>query len=184
MLKYLGSAALSCVAVAAGAQSRPTTPPPSPAPPVVFTPSPPPVVRMPQSLPPMAPTSELPRSTLDVRLSSDSGILYEGILRVGPRSEARVSMDRREAAAESCPSDRYENQSVHTNFNLSISPRVTERSSDAFAVSVSWTRAATTDGCAEGGSRTAGFQQQVELAVGEEKSLRGDGGLMLRIRRR
>jgi hypothetical protein len=158
-------------------------------PPIVRTNVAPPPVMTVHTAPPMATpilaAPDLPAPSpvlLDIRVSGEERVIWEGSLRVGP--SASYSENRSESRATPCsPYLSYE-QGLRSSLSLNLSHYGTREKPDQFSVSVSWSRPADPQGCGEPGSRSVQFQQVIELAPGTERIVRGDGGLTVRLRRR
>ncbi len=124
-----------------------------------------------------------PPAILDVRVSGESGVLWQGSLRVGmapatireERSEAEPASCRREGASFSRP--------VRTSFTLTLSSGRANDQDDLFALNVDWTRLPTADACASDGSRTVQLQTSIVIPAHGSATLHGDGGLTLEIHR-
>jgi hypothetical protein len=130
------------------------------------------------------PGTPSPAAVLDIRVSSEGGVLLEDSLRVGPQGGASVTQSRSEAAAAGCAPPLSYERSIGTNFRLNVQPTGGTAARAHYRVDVSWTRPGSGQGCTQDGSRTATLQQSVDLASGQEVTLRGDAGLTVRIRRR
>ena len=159
-----------------------------PPPPIVRTTAPPapPAPPAPALYPRPADREALRPETIELRVMSEEGLIWQGTLRVGPVG-AVISQDRREATAEQCAADvPYSGAGLHTNFSINVSRlyRVTPGGRVLYSVSVRWSRPASRDGCMALGSRTVQLEQRVELEPGREAVLRGDAGLTVTLRRR
>ena len=157
----------------------PITPTAVPAPP-----APPPIVRLSSARSSFGGASAGEISSIEVRLSAESGLLWDGVLRVGGGQAATIMESRTEAEPASCPETRLRGRGVETSLRLSLSANGRTSGIDAYNVSVHWTRPGSAAECSDSGSRSVQLQQVVDLAAGREIVLRGDGGLVLRLRRR
>jgi hypothetical protein len=186
---------IALIALQAAVQAPPPPAPPprgmvsnSP-PPIVRTNVPPPPVMTVHTAPPMATpilaAPDLPAPSpvlLDIRVSGDGGIIWEGSLRVGP--SASYSENRSESRATPCSPYLGYDPGLRSGFTLNLSHYSTREKPNQFSVGASWSRPANPQDCAEPGSRSVQFQQTVELAPGTERVVQGDGGLSVRLRRR
>jgi hypothetical protein len=154
-------------------------------PPPIITPTAPPAPPAPSQYTGLAEREAMRPETLELRVATDEGLLWQGPLRVGLNGAA-ISQERREAVAEQCIGQSGYSAGLQTNFSVSVSRLFRTGSGRAmsYSVSVRWTRPGSGDGCATLGSRTVQLEQKVELEPGRETILRGDAGLTVTIRRR
>jgi hypothetical protein len=122
---------------------------------------------------------------IEVRVSSEQGLLWQGDLRVGA-SGANVMQSRTESETAGCQASDRNNRSLrnHLHLNLDRSSSGARDGEAAYALRLSWSRPASSQGCAAGGSRTVEISQAVDLPAGGQATLRGDAGLVVTLRRR
>jgi hypothetical protein len=178
---------LLAAAFVAAAQPCLIAPPAPPAPPPVITytaPPAPPAPPSPAVYQRMAARLAQPPAILDVRVSGEGGLLWEGTLRVGA-SSAMINQSRTEAQPASCPREAMlSERSVHTTFSLNLSPSFYSEEPDLYSVSVGWTRLPDGNACARDGTRTVQLQTTIRIAEHNMATLHGDAGLIVEIRRR
>jgi hypothetical protein len=161
-----------------------TAPPAPPAPPPIIVPTAPPSPPSPAAYQRMVALLSQPPAILDVRVSGEGGLLWEGTLRVGP-SGAMINQSRTEAQPASCPHEALPpDRSVRTPFSLNLGSSLYSGEPDLFNVSVGWTRLPDGSACARDGTRTVQLQTTVRIGEHGAATLRGDAGLTVEIRRR
>jgi hypothetical protein len=120
---------------------------------------------------------------IGIRVASPEGILWQGVLRVGPNQGASYHQSLTQASPEQCPPglsyDR--SQRSHLNVNIYAQQNQTGRS---YQVDVSWARPTGGEDCAALGTRTAQVNQAVAIEIGEMAIIEGDAGLQVQLTRR
>lgn len=170
---------LSLLFQAVAPPSPPKLPPPPPI--VTAVPTPPPVF-VPTTIEQIG-TNDAP-ITLDVEVAGEGGTLWSGPLRVSRASNGSYRQERSEPPAAVCPGERYATRVRSTGLSVNLSATGYDREGgDAFNVTVRWSRVADAPCPLPAGVRTVELTQPVRLPPGGTATLRGDGGLTVRLRR-
>jgi hypothetical protein len=129
--------------------------------------------------------SNVPPVLVEVRVSSEQGLLWQGQLRVGA-SGANIVQSRTESEMAGCQTSDRHDRSLRNHFHLNLNRRygVARDGDAAYALRLSWSRPASSQGCAANGSRTVEISQSLDLPAGGQATLRGDAGLVVTLRRR
>jgi hypothetical protein len=123
-----------------------------------------------------------PPTLLEIRVSGEDGLLWQGSLRVGP--SASYAENRNESPPVPCPGRPAYDNTLRTSLSLNVSKYGRGDGPDQFTFAVSWSRPGDARNCAEAAMRSVQLQQSVTLPPGGEAVLRGDGGLAVQVRRR
>jgi len=126
-----------------------------------------------------------PPVTFDVEAKSSTEVLWAGEMRVSQRQGASVSRQQSNASASPCSAtpQRYD---AGERSSLSINLNQMRRGQDdyVFQLRVNWERPGDGAGCQRSNSRSVGISENITIEPGHEQIVRGDGGLIIRIRRR
>ena len=175
---FIAAAALAIAASQAVAPPAPPTPPP-----VVITPTAPPAPPSPSDYRRMMDRLAQPPAILDVRVSAEGGVLWQGSLRVST-APAAVREERSEAEPGSCRREGFNySRPVRTSFSLGLTSVRTTDQDDLFGFNLEWTRLPKADACASEGSRTVQLQTTVAIPAHGSATLHGDAGLTVEIHR-
>lgn len=155
--------------------------PPAPPPPVL----PPPTARAivsPQAMP-----ERFASFDVDVRAGSEQ--LWTGPMRLSNRIAARFNRTKSDAQESGCPNDvtgGVMRMGASTSLTVDLSQRYGgDRAADSFQLVLSWGRPGDNAGCpARQSSRTVSLNESFELKQGAQIVINGDGGVVVRIRRR
>ena len=118
-----------------------------------------------------------------IRVTSPDGVLYDGILRVGPNQGASYQQSSSQAAGGVCPPGTPYDRSERRQFNFNINPQAYQ-GGQIYRIDVSWGRPTPEKGCGESGTRTVQINQTVGLDAGETALINGDAGLRVELTRR
>jgi hypothetical protein len=165
-------------------QLREAPPPPVPSvrhtsPPVrtVRVPTPPPV-------PIPAPVETAERYLLDVEALGGGDLLWSGQLRVAANVSATVRRELTQASEQPCPESGYIGNTEQASLNLSFQPRPVSQGDHRLQVSARWARPGD-NSCSSGlSARVAELTDLLTLEPDVWTEIRGDAGLVLRVRRR
>jgi len=120
---------------------------------------------------------------LAVRISSPTGVLWQGNLRVAQNQGASYSQNFSQASPTLCPPnspyDRSERSSI--NFNVYVQ---NNGSGSVYRVDASWQRPSEETNCGERGTRTVQVNKALVLNPGESGVVEGDAGLRVEVTRR
>lgn len=121
-----------------------------------------------------------PRVRVGVTVRSPAGILWDGSLWVSGRGQSSWRQSVQEPQAEDCPRTRpYD--SMQNEISVTLSPTGEAGLAPLVNVSVRWARPAE---AACGGARIVELRETVSLEDGKPAVIRGDGGLVVELRRR
>ena len=160
--------------------------PPPPAPPVRHTPPPIQAVRVPVPPPVPVPTpAEIPeRYMLDVEVRGGGDMLWSGQVRVAANVSATVRRELTQASEQPCPESGYLGNTEQTSLNLSFQPRPISQGDHRLQVNARWARPGDNN-CSSGlSARVAELTDLLTLETNVWTEIRGDAGLVLRVRRR
>jgi hypothetical protein len=121
--------------------------------------------------------------TLQVRISSPEGLLWQGPVRVSRNQGASYQQNLSQAFADSCPPDSGYDRSERRHINFSIYSQQSQQGVQ-YRVDVSWARPIIDSSCGETGTRTVQINQTMFLNPGETQAMSGDAGLKVEISRR
>jgi len=106
--------------------------------------------------------------------------LWSGVLRLGaPWSTASFNSSQNDLL-EPCPGSSAPAMQANRQFRVTLNARGGENLS-RISVSVNWVREISA--CAGGGTATVGLNQTITLAPGESATIKGDAGLVIKLRR-
>ena len=170
-------------AALAAVQPQPIAPPAPSSPPPMITMTAPPAPPSPADYQRAMARLTQPPAILDIRVSGEGGMLWQGPVRVGATG-ASIRQDRSESEPASCSRQMpsYEH-SVRTSFTLGVSP-ARYGQDDVFGLNIGWTRLPREESCAAEGSRTVQLQTSIAIQPRGSVTLHGDAGLTVEIRRR
>ena len=176
---------LLSLALSAQGASPPVAKTSSPPPMIVtHSVSQPPVQVVSTAPPPLVRIAPPPPVTLEIRVSGEDGLIWQGPLRVGGGAGATVSQSRAEAQPASCPPPQGYERSPESSFRLNLSVSEGQDSPQRYHLGIQWSRPGSPEGCIDSGSRTVQLQQTIALDGRQEAVLRGDAGLEIRLKRR
>lgn len=145
---------------------------------VVPAPPAPSVIR---SVAPLSSTVE--RFVVDVDIRAGSETLWSGPLRVASNTASTFSRSQSEPRGESCAEDNY--LGVQSSLNVQLTPsRQYQSGRPVLGVTVRWSRPVESACPLRGAARTVELSDSVALAAGQSATVTGDGGLVVRLRRR
>ncbi|WEK42661.1 MAG: hypothetical protein P0Y64_14945 [Candidatus Sphingomonas colombiensis] len=123
-----------------------------------------------------------PRIRVAVSVRAPEGVLWSGALWVSPRGLASWRQNMMEAQADECmPQNGFRSSTANElNVQLSVLPLVDPAGDERISVNVRWSRPASSP-C--GGSRIVELQEQARLDKRGPTILKGDGGLVVELRR-
>ncbi|MEE4288719.1 MAG: hypothetical protein V2J14_05065 [Erythrobacter sp.] len=149
-------------------------------------PPPVPAIRTADQIPGPAPTSRSAAAKdapspqqIDVRVLGAGGELWAGTLSVAEYGGARVNLDVQDFDPRCYVAERRYPQRRNA-VQMRLNP--VNRQVQTYRLEVTWSRPS--QDCSEQGSRSSGFELQVELPSGEMRTLEGDGGLRVELTRR
>lgn len=144
-----------------------------PAPPMIITTAP----RLPGEQ-----ANTRPRFRVVVSVRAPEGLLWSGALWVSPRGPASWRQNMMEAQADECaPQNAFRSTtSNELNVQLNVLPSADPAGDGRISVSVRWSRPGSSP-C--GGIRTVELQEQARLDRRGPTILKGDGGLVVELRR-
>lgn len=150
----------------------------------LVTASPPPVVVSTAGR--MAPSRQEGEAVdFDVEIKAGDQSLWSGPMRVSNRVSATFNSDKHDASTEICvndPSDFGSGNRSRLSVTLRMLPYGDRR--DLFALTLSWEHPSSDRHCnRDMATRTVGLTENFTLGAGQETRLRGDGGLVVHIRR-
>lgn len=158
-------------------QAPPRTAPPSPPPPPV-----------PVMIPQPSPEDEAKLRSIphrvELRVSAEGRVLWEGPLMVSDRQAAYINYSQRDAAPALCREDQDRGEGRQTSININLRSNYGDRTTSRYQIDVSWMRSREERSCGTGGTLTAGLSQSIILPVGREVTVEGDGGLSIQLIRR
>jgi hypothetical protein len=179
------------VAALAAAQPSPIAPPAPPAlrrvnilPPPMITTTAPPAPPSPANYQRAMARLTQPPAILDIRVSGEGGLLWQGSVRVGATG-ANVHQDRTEAEPANCSRQMpASDHAVRTSFAFGVTSARYVEQEDMFGFNVAWTRLPREESCAAEGSRTVQLQTMIAIPPRASVILHGDAGLSVEIHRR
>ena len=118
--------------------------------------------------------------TVFVRVLGGDKTLWSGDLSMANYRGANVTLNVQDVDPR-CPIEDRNYAMRRNGVQLRVNP-IRQQFSDRYRINVTWTRPS--KDCAEQGSRSIGFELQVDLAAGETKTLEGDGGLSVEVTRK
>lgn len=152
---------------------------PAPSPPVIA-----PVVARVAPLP----ASPGPTMTMDVdvEVRGNSEVLWTGRMRVSDRQGASFSRQQSNADPSRCVStESYYGAGERTALSINLSATRRGSSDGGLELRASWERPGDNENClGRRGTRTVGVAETVWIEAGREQTIRADGGLTIRLRRR
>lgn len=150
----------------------PVAPPAPPAPPVIFS----------ERLGNGRMATE--RYMVDVDVRADGAVVWTGALRVASNGLASFRRDQSEADERDCGTRSGFRSGVQTGFSLQLRPLRFDDTDSGIAVSLRWTRPGAGTCPIQSGTRTIEMNDTVGLKAGESVTLKGDGGLVIKLHRR
>jgi hypothetical protein len=158
-------------------QTAPVTPPPPP-----ITPPAPPASPA-YSAPIASRYGAMPveRFTVDVEVKAGGELLWSGALRVSSANQTSFRREIVEAPIEPCTTTDYGIGAAQSSLNLTLQA---QRGTDMLSVSTRWGRPGDSGCGPRGSTRTVELSDNIKLTPGRWSELQGDGGLVVRVRRR
>ena len=125
----------------------------------------------------------VPRYPVQVEIRGGDSVLWSGIVHAGGAGTVMLSHNLSEPGVDCGSAERGREQT--NSYTFSLYPRSARQNSANTIVQVnaSWTRSEPGDCAQSPGSRTVSLIQSVDLASGRPVVLRGDGGLIITLRR-
>ncbi|HEY5722833.1 MAG TPA: hypothetical protein VIT45_10980 [Allosphingosinicella sp.] len=171
---------LSLPVVLLALQVQPRTAPP--------TPPPPPPRPVQAVIPRPSPEDEaklrmIPHR-IELRVTAEGQILWEGPLMVSDRQQAHINYSKREAAPALCREDQNRGEGRQNNITIGLGSNYGDRTRPSYRLDVGWVRSVEERVCGGGGTRSVSVNQTVLLPVGRSVTVEGDGGLSIEMIRR
>ncbi len=124
------------------------------------------------------------RYIVDVDVRADGAVVWAGALRVASSGTSSFRRDQTEADENDCGAQNGYRRGVQTGFSLQLQPTRLGEAESAIAVTLRWTRPGTGQCPVQSSTRTIEMNDSIALKGGETVTVRGDGGLVVKLHRR
>jgi len=124
------------------------------------------------------------RYVVDVDVRADGALVWAGALRVASNAQASFRRDQTEAEESDCGIRGGYRPGVQTGFSLQLRPSRFGESDSTIAMSLRWTRPGAARCPVQSSTRTIEMNDSTGLKPGETVTLKGDGGLAVKLHRR
>ncbi|KQN05473.1 hypothetical protein ASE82_00320 [Sphingomonas sp. Leaf230] len=124
------------------------------------------------------------RYVVDVDGRADGAVVWTGSLRVASNAAASFRRDQTEAEENDCGVRAGYRSGVQTGFSLQLRPTRVDEADSGVAVMLRWTRPGTGQCPVQASTRTVEMNDAVRLKAGETVTMKGDGGLVVKLHRR
>lgn len=121
----------------------------------------------------------------DVDARSGNELLWAGEMRVSGRQGASFTRQQSNASTSSCARGQTSyGQGERSSLSINLNRYRAGRDEGGVQMRVTWERPGEGDTCQGANARTAGITENLFLERGQERIVKGDGGLIIRLRRR